>query len=141
MNAGSSPPATGDRAQRLRACGITPTPQRLQIAALVLDRAHHMTAEQVLAALRSSGSRVSKATVYNTLNLFASRGLVHHLALDSSGWFDSNTSPHFHFQDVDTGRLTDIAMPDVSFERLPALPEGMEVAGIDLVIRVRRRRA
>jgi Fur family iron response transcriptional regulator len=133
-------PRLGPLAARLQACGVRPTSQRLHVAAMLLERPQHMTAEQLLAALRAAGSRISKATVYNTLNLFAARGVVRQLAVDGDrAWFDSNVAPHFHFQDVETGQLTDLATPEVRFERLPQPPDGMEYAGIDLVIRLRRR--
>jgi len=127
-------------AARLTACGIRITDQRVQIAAILLDEPQHLSAEQITHALRSGGARVSKATVYNTLNLFAARGLIRQLTLDGScAWFDSNVAPHYHFQDEQTGALSDVALRDVQFSRLPAPPPGMEVAGIDLVIRLRRR--
>jgi Fur family transcriptional regulator, iron response regulator len=126
---------------RLRRCGIQPTAQRQQVAALLLARPQHLTAEQILATLRASGARVSKATVYNTLNLLAARGVVRQLVVDGDrAWFDSNVEPHFHFQDVATGQLSDLPLPAVEFSRLPDPPPGMEYAGIDLVIRVRRHR-
>ena len=133
-------PVPGPLAERLLACGVRPTAQRLQVAALLLDRPQHMTADQLLVALRAVGCRISKATVYNTLNLFAARGVIRQLAVDGDrAWFDSNVAPHFHFQDVDSGQVSDIETPEVRFERLPPPPEGMEYAGIDLVIRLRRR--
>ena len=61
---------------RLSECGIRPTAQRVRIAALLLSAPQHLSAEQILAQLRASGARVSKATVYNTLNLFAAHGLL-----------------------------------------------------------------
>ena len=127
-------------AARLAACGIRVTDQRLQIATILLDEPQHLSAEQITQALRRGGARVSKATVYNTLNLFAERGLIRQLTVDGScAWFDSNVAPHYHFQDEKTGALSDVALRDVQFSRLPAPPPGMEVAGIDLVIRLRRR--
>jgi Fur family iron response transcriptional regulator len=127
-------------AARLTACGIRVTDQRLQIASILLGEPQHLSAEQIAEALRRDGARVSKATVYNTLNLFAARGLIRQLTLDGScAWFDSNVAPHYHFQDEHTGALSDVALRDVQFSRLPAPPPGMEVAGIDLVIRLRRR--
>jgi Fur family iron response transcriptional regulator len=127
-------------ARRLRGCGIQPTAQRLQVAALLLARPQHLTAEQILAALRGSGARVSKATVYNTLNLLAERGVVRQLVVDGDrAWFDSNVEPHFHFQDVATGQLSDLPVRAIEFGRLPDPPAGMEYAGIDLVIRLRPR--
>jgi Fur family iron response transcriptional regulator len=127
-------------ASRLLARGIQPTAQRLRIAAVLLSAPQHLSAEQILAGLRASGARVSKATVYNTLNLFAARGLIRQLSVDGSrAWFDSNVDAHYHFHDVETGSLADVAVPEVEFSRLPDPPPGMEVAGIDLVIRLRRR--
>ena len=123
---------------RLQACGIRVTSQRLQIAELLLSTAQHLSAEQVTEALARQGLRVAKATVYNTLNLFAARGLIRQLAVDSErSWFDSNVTAHYHFHDQASGTLTDVALPDVQFSKLPEPPPGMAVAGIDLVIRLR----
>ncbi len=129
-------------AQRLADFGIRPTAQRLQIAALLLASPQHLSAEQILATLRSSGARVSKATVYNTLNLFAARGLIRQLSVDGArAWFDSNVAAHYHFHDLDSGHLIDVPVPDVEFSRLPPPPPGMEMEGIDLVIRLRKKPA
>ena len=131
---------SGSCAKRLSDFGIRPTAQRLQIASLLIAAPQHLSAEQILASLRAAGVRVSKATVYNTLNLFAARGLIRQLCVDGSrAWFDSNVAPHFHFHDLDSGRLIDVPPPDVQFARLPAPPPGMEMAGIDLVIRLRKK--
>jgi len=127
-------------AERLQACGIRVTAQRLQIAELLLRADQHLSAEQVAEALERAGQRVSKATVYNTLNLFAARGLIRQLSVDvTRSWFDSNVNAHYHFHDEVSGSLTDVALPEVQFSRLPAPPPGMEVAGIDMVIRLRPR--
>jgi Fur family iron response transcriptional regulator len=133
-------PPSSSAAQRLAACGIRVTPQRLQLASLLLSAPQHLSAEQIAEALRQGGTRVSKATVYNTLNLFAARGLIRQVNLDGNcAWFDSNVAPHYHFHDQQTGALLDVEPRDVQFSRLPAPPSGMEVAGIDVVIRLRRR--
>jgi Fur family transcriptional regulator, iron response regulator len=121
-------------------CGIRPTAQRVRIAALLLAEPQHRSAEQILASLRACGARVSKATVYNTLNLFAEHGLIRQLSVDGSrSWFDSNVDPHYHFHDESSGALIDVPVPAVEFSRLPAPPPGTEVAGIDLVIRLRKK--
>jgi Fur family iron response transcriptional regulator len=132
--------SSGQVAARLSACGIRITEQRLRIASILLATPQHLSAEQIAEALRREGSRVSKATVYNTLNLFAAQGLIRQLSVDGDcAWFDSNVGPHYHFQDEHTGLLQDVELHDVQFSRLPEPPAGMEVAGIDLVIRLRRR--
>ena len=126
---------------RLQACGIRLTAQRLQIAELLLVAPQHLSAEQIAEALQAQGLGVSKATVYNTLNLFAARGLIRQLAVDDTrSWFDSNVEPHYHFHDETSGTLTDVTLPEVQFSRLPPPPAGMEVAGLDLVIRLRPAR-
>ena len=126
--------------QRLSDCGIRPTAQRVRIASVLLCAPQHLSAEQILASLRSAGARVSKATVYNTLNLFASHGLIRLLSVDGSrAWFDSNVDAHYHFHDTSSGALIDVPVPEVEFSRLPPAPPGTEVAGIDLVIRLRKK--
>jgi Fur family iron response transcriptional regulator len=114
------------------------TAQRRQIAELLLTAHQHLSADQVAEALLRAGMRVSKATVYNTLNLFAAQGLIRQLSVDAErSWYDSNVQAHYHFHDETSGALTDVALPEVQFSRLPPPPPGMEVAGIDMVIRLR----
>jgi len=123
----------------LRSHGITPTAQRVRVGQILFARRQHLTADQVLTQLREEGARVSKATVYNTLNLFASKGLLRELHVDATrSSFDSNTAPHFHFHVEDTGELIDVAPDGIQFARMPELPPGTEAAGIEVVIRVRR---
>jgi len=124
----------------LAAHGIKPTAQRIRIAELLLAREQHLTAEQVIQALGREGTHVSKATVYNTLNLFADKGLLKALCVDlERGQFDSNTRPHHHFHVEGTGELIDVPPGAVEFARLPALPSGTEAVGVEVVIRVRRQ--
>lgn len=123
----------------LRSHGITPTAQRVRVAQLLFARDQHLTADQILSQLRNNGSRVSKATVYNTLNLFASKGMLRHLNVETThASFDSNTSPHYHFHVENTGELIDVPPGDVEFARLPELPKGTVSAGVEVIIRVRR---
>jgi len=133
---------TGDMRSLLEQRGILATPQRLLIAGLLFSRDQHLTADQIIHMLAEAGTQVSKATVYNTLNLFSARGLLKPLQVDSErGLFDSNLEPHHHIHDVDTGELIDVPPGDVEFARLPPLPPGTEAVGVDVVIRVRRRGA
>jgi len=127
---------------RLASLGIRPTAQRLRIAGVLLAAPQHLSAEQIAELLRRSGAPISKATIYNTLNLFAAQGLIQRVSVDGScAWFDSTVEPHYHFHDLQSGALTDVALEEVAFARLPQPPAGMEVAGIELVIRLRKARA
>jgi Fur family iron response transcriptional regulator len=120
--------------------GIRPTSQRLRVAEILLTAPRHLTAEQIIGALRETSGRVSKATVYNTLNLFVAEGLAREIHADPERCvYDSTMTPHHHFQNVDTGEMTDIRPDALAFAHLPELPPGTEIAGVDVVIRVRRR--
>lgn len=120
--------------------GIAPTAQRELIAGLLFERHQHLTAEQVIAALQMRDGHVSKATVYNTLNLFAEKGLIRPLNLDPARCsFDSNIAPHFHVHAVDTGELIDVAPEAIEFARLPELPPGTELLGVEVVLKVRHK--
>jgi Fur family iron response transcriptional regulator len=117
--------------------GLQVTTQRLDIAEYVLSKPQHLSAEQILVAMRQRGSRVSKATVYNTLNLFSERGLVRTVEIDPERvYYDSTSHPHHHFYNVDTGELTDIPSDSVRLDLDTSLPEGTEYDGVDIVIRV-----
>lgn len=121
--------------------GIRPTQQRLKVAEILLASPTHLTAEQLLASLREAPARVSKATVYNTLKLFVEHGLARPIHLDPDRCvYDSSMVPHHHFQDTDTGEMHDIEPAEITFAKLPELPDGTEIDGVDVVIRVRRRR-
>ena len=118
--------------------GILSTPQRLEVAEILLEKPQHLSAEQIIEQLREAGSTVSKATVYNTLNLFGERGLVREVMVDPARkFYDSTTSPHHHFYNMDTGELQDIPVDQVRFSELPPMPEGTRSESIELLIRVR----
>ncbi len=120
--------------------GILPTPQRLDIAAILLQRPQHMSAEHIIDKLKDSGSKVSKATVYNSLNLFSKHGLVREVTVDPvRKFYDSTTHSHHHFYNVDSGELSDIPDEQVCFQDLPELPKGTERESIEVLIKVRDR--
>ena len=131
--------AARDIGEQLREAGITPTQQRVQIAEILFARPQHMSADQILAVVNSDGPIASKATIYNTLGLFARKGLVREVIVDPSKvFYDSNTSEHHHFYNVDSGELTDIDAREVMISNLPELPEHTQPAGIDIIFRVRK---
>jgi Fur family iron response transcriptional regulator len=118
--------------------GILSTPQRLEVAEILLEKPQHMSADQIIDRLRAAGSSVSKATVYNTLNLFGERGVVREVMVDPTRkFYDSTTRPHHHFFNVDTGELRDIPDEQVRFSELPPMPEGTRSDSIEVLIRIR----
>lgn len=125
-------------ADTLRAHGINPTHQRIEIAFALFSRHEHLSADQVMAIVNERHSETSKATVYNTLNLFLEKKLIREVIVDPNKiFYDPNTEAHYHMYDLQSGRLTDIDASDVRVTGLPALPSGMVTEGMDIIIRVR----
>jgi Fur family iron response transcriptional regulator len=122
----------------LRAHEINPTHQRIEIAYALFSRGAHLSADQLLAIVNGRHSETSKATVYNTLNLFLEKKLIREVIVDPSKvFYDPNTAPHHHFYNVDTGELTDIEADAIGISGLPQLPEGMVTEGVDIIVRIR----
>jgi len=125
----------------LRQHDINPTHQRIEIAYALFSRGEHLSADQVLAIVNGRHSETSKATVYNTLNLFLEKQLIREVIVDPSKvFYDPNTQPHHHFYNVDTGELADIDAASIEVQGLPALPAGMVTEGVDIIVRVRSHR-
>jgi len=116
---------------------IQPTQQRVLIAEILFARPQHLSAEHILENVNGAAGTVSKATVYNTLGLFAEKGLVHEVNVDPSRvFYDSNTQPHHHFFNTDTGVLSDIDPADIEITKFPPLPEGTSLSAVDVIVRV-----
>jgi len=120
--------------------GIQPTQQRIDIAHLLFQRPQHLSAEQVLAGINEAYGHVSKATVYNTLNLFVRQGLINEVLIESDRTlYDSNTADHHHVYNVDTGELADIPADRLTIQGDLGLPAETEIEGMEVLVRVRER--
>lgn len=123
----------------LREHGIQPTTQRVAVAEYVLDTDAHPTADVVWARVKDRLPMISRATVYNTLNLFVEKGLVRVYALtEGAQVFDPKTQPHHHFVDEATGAIHDVPWDALSVLGVDDL-DGVEVADFQVVLRGRRR--
>ena len=124
----------------LRRHGINPTHQRIEIAYALFARGEHLSADQLLAIVNNRHSETSKATVYNTLNLFLEKKLIREVIVDPHKvFYDPNTDAHHHIYNLDTGELTDIDAAGIEVSGLPQLPDGMVTDGVDIIVRVRSR--
>jgi Fe2+ or Zn2+ uptake regulation protein len=93
----------------LRQCDIQPTPQRIAVVEYVLKTKTHPSADDVLSHARKKCPTVSRATVYNTLNLLVEKGLIAMQTIrEGAVIFDANVKKHHHFIDDDTGEIYDI---------------------------------
>jgi Fur family iron response transcriptional regulator len=130
--------------RRVRDAGLRPTRQRVALANLLFAQGdRHLSAEELHEEAISAGVPVSLATVYNTLHQFTEAGLLRILAVEGAKtYFDTNTSDHHHFFVEGENRLVDIAIEKgpVTVINLPPPPEGLEIANVDIVVRLRPKR-
>lgn len=127
--------------QRLRSANVLPTLQRLAVAAVMLPQPRHMTAEQVLSSARECLPGISRATVYSTLQMFVQQGLLRELLMVGEATiYDSNTLHHHHLYHVDTGQVEDLPCGQLQISGLPAIGDDLEMADIDVIVRVRNRK-
>lgn len=129
--------ATAER--RLRRAGLRPTRQRMALADLLFAKGdRHLTVEELHEEAVGAGVPVSLATVYNTLHQFTEAGMLRVLAVESAKtYFDTNVSDHHHFFVEGRNEVLDIPVSNISIGNLPPPPEGMEIAHVDVVIRLR----
>jgi Fur family iron response transcriptional regulator len=133
------PKSRADIIGMLREYGITPTHQRIRIGEVLFSCKQHLSAEQVLVAVNNKDGEVSKATVYNTLGVFAQHSLIREVIVDPSKvFYDSNLSKHHHLYYSDSGELEDISNENVEVSKLPKLPNDLQIEDVDIIIRVRR---
>ncbi len=126
----------------LREVGLRPTRQRMALGWILFGKGdRHLTAEMLYEEATKVKVPVALATVYNTLHQFTDVGLLRQVAVDGSKtYFDTNVSAHHHFFLEDDNMLLDIPETDVVVGNAPTPPEGYEVARIDVVVRLRRKR-
>ena len=129
--------------KRVRDAGLRPTRQRLALGNLLFAKGdRHLSAEELHEEAIAAGVPVSLATVYNALHQFTEAGLLRILAVEGARtYFDTNTSDHHHFFIEGENRVFDIESGPVKVINLPEPPEGMEIANVDIVVRLRPKKS
>ena len=117
----------------LRSHGIQPSAQRVAVGKHILFTDSHPSADEVWRRVQEGFPMISRATVYNTLHLFAEKGLLQELHLtEGRVVFDPNTDRHHHFIDEDTGRMFDLPWEAVQISGVEQL-DGYEVRTYQVV--------
>lgn len=135
-------PQAHDISVMLREAGLRPTQQRLSLAKLLFLKGNrHVSAEALHDEAIRARVPVSLATVYNTLHQFRQSGLLREVAVDGTKtYFDTNLSDHHHFYIDHEDKVMDIPGEHLVLQNLPEPPEGMEIARVDVVVRLRKKR-
>lgn len=124
----------------LRQCGIQPTPQRIAVVECVLTNKTHPTADDVLLSARKKCPTVSRATVYNTLNLLVEKGLIGMQTIkEGAVIFDPNIQKHHHFIDEETGDIYDIPWDQLEVKGKKQF-EDFEILEFQVIMRGRRKK-
>jgi Fe2+ or Zn2+ uptake regulation protein len=124
--------------ERLRERGIQPSAQRVAVAQYVLATHDHPSADQVLSRVRRGFPMLSRATVYNTLNLFVKKGLLREFVLaEGRVVYDPKTEAHHHFIDQGNGRIYDVPWEALKVSHVESL-KGFEVRDYQVVMRGRK---
>ena len=125
---------------RLRSSGLRPTKQRLTICKILFDGkdTFHFTIDKLKKKIeKSTKSKISLATVYNTVHAFKNNGYLKEISLQGNKtFFDTNSKRHHHFYDQDTGDLVDIKNEDIILSKLPSTPKGKKIKEIEVTISI-----
>jgi len=126
---------------RLASHNITPTRQRVEIGMCLFDCDQHVTADQLLERVNQrKAGEVSKATIYNTLGLFAEKGLLREVIVDPNKLvYDTNTSNHYHIYNLESGQLYDVEADKVELKLLHVVDADQQIEDVDIIIRVRKK--
>ncbi|CAA7619703.1 Fur family transcriptional regulator [Magnetospirillum sp. UT-4] len=128
-------------AEQLVEAGVRPTRPRLAIMEAIRTGAtRHLTPEAFHRELADGGVHLSLATVYNTLNHFSEVGLLRRVGFGDRSYYCTNAAEHHHFYDEATGRLEDIPGAQPQVVCLPEAPPGMEIDGVEVIVKLRRSR-
>jgi Fur family peroxide stress response transcriptional regulator len=102
--------STETASKRLQTSGMRLTPQRLAIYEALTSSKQHPTAQEIYENLRPEYPSLSLATVYNTLELMVSLGMVNALgsAGDGAVHYDADLEPHVNLACISCHRVIDL---------------------------------
>ena len=128
---------------KLRSSNLRPTKQRILIARKLFDREEtfHFTAESLNKAVnKKEDTRISLATIYNTVEAFKKAGHIREILTNNSkSYYDTNIKSHHHFYDPDTKKLTDIDYQEVILNKIPNPPKGKKIKDLEVVISLQKK--
>lgn len=104
--------------------GIRPSFYRLKIFSYLINERTHPTAEEIFVHLKKEIPSISRATVYNTLNLFLAKKIVQLITIEKNeARYDATLSWHGHFKCLHCGKIYDFHIKKVELKGL----EGFKV--------------
>ena len=126
--------------EKLRSSGLRPTKQRIKICKLLFDRKQtfHFTINDLSKILKKNTSeKISLATIYNTVHSFKKKGYLKEISVNQNkSYFDTNTSNHHHFLDINTNELIDLKNEDVHNIKIKKRIPGKKIKSIEVLVKI-----
>ena len=126
--------------EKLRLSGLRPTKQRIKICKLLFDRkkTFHFTINDIFKMLQNETSKkISLATIYNTVHSFKEKGYLKEISVNKDkSYFDTNTSDHHHFLDINTNELIDLKKEHVDKIRIKKNLPGKKIKSIEVLVKI-----
>ena len=126
--------------EKLRSSGLRPTKQRIKICKLLFDRKQtfHFTINDLSKILKkNTGEKISLATIYNTVHSFKKKGYLKEISVNQNkSYFDTNTSNHHHFLDINTNELIDLNNKDVHNIKIKKRIPGKKINSIEVLVKI-----
>ena len=126
--------------EKLRSSGLRPTKQRIKICKLLFDRkkTFHFTINDLSEILKKENiKKISLATIYNTVHSFKKKGYLKEISVNQNkSYFDSNTSNHHHFLDINTNEIIDLKNDDVHKIKIKKRIPGKKINSIEVLVKI-----
>ena len=126
--------------EKLRSSGLRPTKQRIRICKLLFDRkkTFHFTINNLSKILKKDKcEKISLATIYNTVHSFKKKGYLKEISVNQNkSYFDTNTSNHHHFLDINTNELIDLKNEDVHNIKIKKRIPGKKINSIEVLVKI-----
>ena len=125
---------------KLRSSGLRPTRQRIKICEVLFNSSEtfHFTIKELAKMIENkANTKVSLATIYNTVHAFNEKGHIKEIVINSSeSYFDTNISEHHHFFDVQENKLIDLDQKEIEPIQIKKTIPGKKVKSVEVLVKL-----
>ena len=125
---------------KLRNSGLRPTKQRLQICEVLFstENTFHFTINELEKKIKDKiNSKISLATLYNTVHAFEKKGYLKQIPINSNQtYFDTNVTDHHHFYDTKDEKLIDLENSDVGPINIRRKINGKKIKSVEVLVKL-----
>ena len=125
---------------KLRNSGLRPTKQRIQICQVLFEteKTFHFTINELEQKIKNKlESKISLATIYNTVHAFEKKGYLKQIPINSNQtYFDTNVTDHHHFYDLKDGKLIDLENSDVGPINIKKKINGRKIKSVEVLVKL-----